>query len=141
MSTHENEEIRVEVSSSSESEEEESDGRGSGDQMDYQDGDQERDVEDEDGEDQDDEEEEEEDGIGGSSVLMLPKRKVKNPSPIWKECASKVYSESGCVIGGKCNFCGKVYKSKTGNTSNLTRHVTNRHKVDHKAEVGRMVKE
>ena len=100
-------------------------------------------------EDQDDEEQgEDQDGgvedtdTGRSvsdSVLVLPKRKVKDPSPIWNECGAKVYNESGCVIGGKCNFCGKVYKSNTGNTSNLIRHVMIRHKD--KAEVGRLSKE
>ena len=100
-------------------------------------------------EDQDDEEQgEDQDGgvedtdIGRSvsdSVLVLPKRKVKDPSPIWNECGAKVYNESGCVIGGKCNFCGKVYKSNTGNTSNLIRHVMIRHKD--KAEVGILSKE
>ena len=138
MSGHENEEIMVQVTSSSEREEESGDSRGSNKEMDVEEEDQERDIEDEDEEDQEDDEE---DDIGERSVLVLPKRKVKNPSPIWSECASKIYSESGSFIGGKCNFCGKVYKSKTGNTSNLTRHVTTRHKVDHKAEVGRLAKE
>ena len=52
--------------------------------------------------------------------LVTPKRKVKDPAPIWM-CAIKVNS------GAKCNFCQKIIKSCSGNTSSITRHVQRKH--------------
>ena len=53
---------------------------------------------------------------GTSSSLKMPKRKVKDPSPVWK-CAEKVDG------GAKCNICGKLYKCTGGNTKGIIVHL------------------
>ena len=60
----------------------------------------------EDSNDVSDEENDEEEDKYAEDVLVMPKRKKKDPSPVW-ECGALRVAE-GC----KCIFCGKVYRSE-----------------------------
>ena len=54
-------------------------------------------------------------------VLVIPKRKLKDPSPVW---------DNGAVMwenGIKCNFCGKNYSYNSSNTSNIMEHIIAKH--------------
>ena len=54
-------------------------------------------------------------------VLVIPKRKLKDPSPVW---------DNGAVMwenGIKCNFCGKNYSYNSSNTSNIMEHIITKH--------------
>ena len=66
------------------------------------------------------------------NYLKMPERKLKDPAPVWK-CAVRVNN------GAKCNFCGKVYKTKDSNTAGITRHVKEKHAE--KPEVKVMMRE
>ena len=65
-------------------------------------------------------------------TLIMPKRKRKEPAPVWK-CATKIKE------GARCNFCRKTFKSKEGNTTAITRHIINAHA--NKPEVAEMKSE
>ena len=74
----------------------------------------------------------EEDEEGNTPVLVMPQRKMKIPAPVWK-CVSKVEG------GAKCNFCHQIFKLKGSTTTNIFRHVTEKHQG--KPEVILLVKE
>ena len=57
------------------------------------------------------------------SVLVGPKRKFKEASPVW-ECGG--IKLPGC--GSKCGICGKCFTGGSTNTSNLTEHIIKKHK-------------
>ena len=60
--------------------------------------------------------------------LKMPERKRKDPAPIWK------YAER-VENGARCKFCRKLYKSKHGNTSNISRHVMEKHTNEPEAKL------
>ena len=65
--------------------------------------------------------------------LIMPTRKSKDPSPVWK-CADRV--EGG---GAKCRFCPTIIKSTKGSTSTIINHLIKKHK--NKAAVKDLEKE
>ena len=65
-------------------------------------------------------EEDEEDADGG---LLVPSRKRKLVSPVWT-CGAAVKIDRG----SKCTLCGKEFLSKTFNTSNIIKHIIEKHK-------------
>lgn len=52
--------------------------------------------------------------------LVMPARKIKKPSPVWK-CADRVPG------GAKCKFCLHVIKCAKGSTSTIVHHVLRQH--------------
>jgi hypothetical protein len=78
---------------------------------------------------------EEEQDTTSENFLKMPERKLKDPAPVWK-CAVRVEN------GAKCNFCGKVYKTKDSNTAGITRQVKEKHaeKPEVKVMIGEVVK-
>ena len=58
---------------------------------------------------------------GEEEVDEIFQRKRKKESSVWKY-GTKLKD------GSKCNICGKFYKSKQGNTSNLIAHIKLKHK-------------
>ena len=56
-----------------------------------------------------------------SDAEYTTKRKRKEPAPVWSCGAIKVKG------GAKCTLCGKVFHSKTKNTSNITKHILQKH--------------
>jgi hypothetical protein len=77
---------------------------------------------DEGGEEDDDDREEDDNEDEGGEGLVDPKRKSKDPSPVW--------AFGGIMVkgGAKCRVCGKVYRTTTRNTSNLVKHIISKHK-------------
>ena len=66
------------------------------------------------------EEDEDEEGDGG---LHVPSRKRKLVSPVWT-CGAAIKTDRG----SKCTLCGKEFLSKTFNTSNIIKHILDKHK-------------
>ena len=64
------------------------------------------------------ESEEDNNNIAG---LEMPKRKVKEPSAVWK-LAERVQG------GAQCKICKKVFKCGQGNTTNIFSHIKSTHK-------------
>lgn len=57
----------------------------------------------------------------GGEGLVMPVRKRKEPSPVWK-CAERL--EGG---GARCKFCQKTLKTSCGSTSTIVQHLVTRH--------------
>ena len=93
------------------------------------------DTEETDNESEESNSEEGEDGDSGGG-LHVPSRKRKLVSPVWT-CGAAVKTERG----SKCTLCGKEFISKTFNTSNIIKHIIEKHKnneasVKLKEEIG-----
>ena len=56
-------------------------------------------------------------------LLHVPSRKRKLISPVW-DCGAAVKIDGG----SKCTLCGKQFISQTFNTSNLIKHIIDKHK-------------
>ena len=56
-------------------------------------------------------------------LLHVPSRKRKLISPVW-DCGAAVKIDGG----SKCTLCGKQFMSQTFNTSNLIKHIIDKHK-------------
>ena len=79
-----------------------------------------------------------ESGEGGSSsndesdeedLLTAPTRKRKVPSPVWECGGVKVDGGSKCCIAlSNGLICGRLFKSLSRNTSNIIRHILEKHK-------------
>jgi len=65
---------------------------------------------------------EDDDGELNNNGLSMPKRKRKDPAPVWKNCAVRL--EGG---KGKCNFCSKIFTCTEGSTSTLVAHIKAKH--------------
>ena len=52
--------------------------------------------------------------------LVMPARKLKEPSPVWN-CADKVEG------GAKCKFCLRYFKCTLGSTSSICNHLLTKH--------------
>ena len=53
--------------------------------------------------------------------LEAPERKKKEAAAVWSECATRVDG------GAKCNICKKLIRGKDSNTSNINKHVFQKH--------------
>lgn len=75
--------------------------------------------------DRDNEAEVDEDEEGGEDddLLHVPSRKRKLISPVW-DCGAAVKIDGG----SKCTLCGKQFISQTFNTSNIIKHIMEKHK-------------
>ena len=62
------------------------------------------------------------DGELNNNGLSMPKRKRKEPAPVWKKCATRL--EDG---KGKCNFCSRIFACTEGSTSTLVAHIRTSH--------------
>lgn len=60
------------------------------------------------------------DGNMNHVQLVMPVRKLKEPSPVWN-CAEKLKG------GAKCKFCGRTFKCTLGSTSSITSHLLSKH--------------
>ena len=65
---------------------------------------------------------EDDDGELNNNGLSMPKRKRKDPAPVWKNCAVRL--EGG---KGKCNFCSKIFTCTDGSISTLVAHIKSKH--------------
>ena len=67
--------------------------------------------------------EEADEGGEDDDLLHVPSRKRKLISPVW-DCGAAVK-----IVGGsKCTLCGKQFISQTFNTSNIIKHIMDKHK-------------
>ena len=57
-----------------------------------------------------------------NNELRMPKRKLKDPAPVWKHCATRLPDGKG-----KCRFCDKIFVCTDGSTSTLVAHVKSKH--------------
>ena len=55
-----------------------------------------------------------------NNELIMPLRKLKEPSAVWK-VAKRVEG------GAKCKFCKKIYKCAQGSTTNIIAHMQSKH--------------
>ena len=80
-------------------------------------------IEESDDESTEEEEKDAEDDVndGEEEVDEIFQRKRKKESSVWKY-GTKLKG------GSKCNICGKIYKSKQGNTTNLISHIKTKHR-------------
>ena len=62
------------------------------------------------------------DGELNNDGLSMPKRKRKEPAPVWNKCATRF--EDG---KGKCNFCSRIFACTEGSTSTLVAHIRTSH--------------
>ena len=60
------------------------------------------------------------DGNMNQVQLVMPARKLKEPSPVWI-CAQRVEG------GAKCKFCLRTFKCNLGSTSTITNHLLSKH--------------
>ena len=65
----------------------------------------------------------EESGEDDDDLLHVPSRKRKLISPVW-DCGAAVKIDGG----SKCTLCGKQFISQTFNTSNIIKHIMDKHK-------------
>ena len=77
---------------------------------------------DDEGESEAEGDEPEEDGED-DDLFHVPSRKRKLISPVW-DCGAAVKIDGG----SKCTLCGKQFMSQTFNTSNLIKHIIDKHK-------------
>ena len=59
---------------------------------------------------------------GEAGVLKYPKRKIRDPAPVWL-CGGESLADGK----DRCNICGRVFVSETSNTSNLRDHILRKH--------------
>ena len=59
---------------------------------------------------------------GEAGVLKLPKRKLREPAPVWL-CGGQSLPNGT----DKCTLCGRIFVSETSNTSNLRDHILRKH--------------
>ena len=57
-----------------------------------------------------------------NNELTMPKRKLKDPAPVWKHCATRLPDGKG-----KCRFCDKIFACADGSTTTLVAHVKSKH--------------
>ena len=60
------------------------------------------------------------DGNRNQVQLVMPARKLKEPSPVWN-CAEKVEG------GAKCKYCLRIFKCTLGSTSTIGNHLLSKH--------------
>ena len=60
------------------------------------------------------------DGNMNQVQLVMPARKLKEPSPVWN-CAEKVEG------GAKCKYCLRIFKCTLGSTSTIGTHLISKH--------------
>ena len=59
---------------------------------------------------------------GEAGVLKYPKRKLREPAPVWL-CGGQSLPDGT----DRCNICGRIFVSETSNTSNLRDHILRKH--------------
>ena len=83
--------------------------------------------------------EESEESEEEAGLLAAPVRKRSAPSPVWECGGIKTNQGCKCIIAfPNGNICGRTFKSSSKNTSNIIRHILDKHK---NTEEGKLLKE